>query len=311
MILEGRVVVNGHVVRELGTRADPRHDRIAVDGKPLPPKTGVPVVVMLHKPRNVMTTRSDPEGRRTVMDLLPAPLRRLRPVGRLDFDTSGVLLLSDDGDLINQLTHPTHGVVKVYEARVRGNVSDSEVRLLSRGVVLHDEAPSPGQRPTPGQRPPSGQRPSSSQRPPGGRRPARVDAVRTAPCKARVLLRTENNTVVEIRLREGRQRQVRRMMQAIGHPVSALRRVRFAGLGLEGMKPGEHRRLLPGEVKLLLRRVEKTAQRTALKQIARAEAETPAPPPRGGPPHAPVHPPAPHPPTPHPLAKKIAKKWTD
>ncbi|MDF2439788.1 MAG: rRNA synthase, partial [Abditibacteriota bacterium] len=213
MIAEGRVVVNGHVIRELGFKADPDVDRIVVDGHPLRLPSGPTTVVALHKPRGVMTTKDDPEGRATVMELLPTRLAHLHPVGRLDFETSGLLLLTDEGELTQKLTHPSHGVEKVYQARVRGNVSLDTVRKLENGVFLDDG--------------------------------------KTAPCRVRVRAQTERNALLEITLHEGRNRQVRRMLEAVGYPVSSLRRIRFGPIDLVGIAPGDHRILLPGEVHLL------------------------------------------------------------
>jgi 23S rRNA pseudouridine2605 synthase len=212
LIKEGRVSVNGHVITELGAKADPWNDRILVDGKPLHvPQTTT--VVVLHKPRGVVTTKDDPEGRTTVMQMLPARYKTLHPVGRLDFDTSGLLLLTDDGELTQLLTHPSHGVPKVYYARVRGKLQAETIRRLQEGIYLDDG--------------------------------------KTAPCRVRVRAETENNSLVEITLHEGRNRQVRRMLDAVGHQVSALRRVKFGSIGLMGLPAGGSRELLPGEVHML------------------------------------------------------------
>lgn len=213
MIGEGRVVVNGHVIREMGFKANPDADRIVVDGHPLQLPSGPATVIALHKPRGVMTTKDDPEGRPTVMGLLPVRLAPLHPVGRLDFETAGLLLLTDDGALTQKLTHPSHGVEKVYQARVRGNVALETVRKLESGIFLEDG--------------------------------------KTAPCRVRVRAQTERNALLEITLHEGRNRQVRRMLEAVGYPVSSLRRIRFGPIDLVGLAPGEHRVLLPGEVHLL------------------------------------------------------------
>ena len=215
LIAQGRVAVNGHFITEQGVKADPDKDKITVDGTPLKFEDKPPIVVVLHKPKYCITTRDDPEKRATVFDLLPHSYANLHPVGRLDFETSGVLLLSDDGALTHLLTHPSHGVEKVYEARVRGEVGPETVALLERGVKLEDGV--------------------------------------TAPCRVRVLAQREKNALVEITLREGRNRQVRRMLEAVGHAASSLRRVVLAGVELEGMAPGEHRELLPAEIKKLRR----------------------------------------------------------
>ncbi len=213
IIAEGRVSINGHIISELGTRADLSRDRIVVDGKPLTLPTGPSVVVMLHKPRGVITTRNDPERRSTVMELLPRKWENLHPIGRLDFDTSGLLLLTDDGELTQLLTHPSHGVEKTYQARVRGQVKGATVRLLQDGVRLEDGV--------------------------------------TAPCRVRVRAQTQNNALVEVTLREGKNRQVRRMLEAVGHQVSSLRRIKFGPIEIEGVVIGTYRQLLPGEVHML------------------------------------------------------------
>ena len=213
IIAAGRVSINGHIITELGTRADLSRDRVVVDGKPLTLPSGPSVVVMLHKPRGVMTTRHDPENRPTVMELLPRKWENLHPIGRLDFDTSGLLLLTDDGELTQLLTHPSHGVQKTYQARVRGQVKAATVHLLQDGVRLEDGV--------------------------------------TAPCRVRVRAQTQNNALVEITLGEGRNRQVRRMLEAVGHQVSSLRRIKFGPIEIEGVAIGTYRQLLPGEVHLL------------------------------------------------------------
>jgi 23S rRNA pseudouridine2605 synthase len=233
-ITAGRVSVNGHVIKELGVKADPLRDRIVVDGKPLVFSTKAPTVVLLHKPRGVVTTKSDPEKRDTVFDLLPKKFQSLHSIGRLDFDTAGVLLLTDDGDLTHLLTHPSHGVEKVYHARVRGELSAQTLKKLEGGVWIK-----------------SGDDES--------------EVIKTAPCRANVKVQTANNSLVEIALHEGRNRQIRKMLDALGHPVSALRRVSFAGIELEGLPSGAHRLLLDAEVHQLRKR--------AARQVERAERE--------------------------------------
>jgi 23S rRNA pseudouridine2605 synthase len=226
MITQGRVSVNGHVATELGTRADLSRDHVTLDGKPLSLPSAPPIVVLLHKPRGYVTTTRDPEGRPTVMDLLDRETRRkhphLHPVGRLDFDTSGVLLLTDDGDLTQLLTHPSHGIEKTYLARVPGPMPIETIRKLEQGIRLEDGV--------------------------------------TAPCRARVKAATDANIQLELTLREGRNRQVRRMLEAVGHPVKALRRVKFGGFDLKGLLSGHSRELLPGEVALLRKHAEAPAK---------------------------------------------------
>ncbi len=223
LIAAGRVSVNGHVITEPGQRADPSHDRITVDGQPLKLPTGPAIVLLMHKPTGVVTTRKDPEGRTTVTHLLPDKFKHLHPVGRLDYDTAGALLLTDDGSLTQLLTHPSHRVEKVYWARVKGHVSVATLKQLEAGVYLEDG--------------------------------------KTAPCRARVRAQTEHNALIQLTLHEGRNRQVRRMMEAVGHPVRALRRVRVAGLGLEELLPGTFRQLLPGEVHALRKAAEGKGQK--------------------------------------------------
>jgi pseudouridine synthase len=237
LITEGRVSVNGHVTTELGAKADPRADKIVVNGKPLVFSDAEKIVVLLHKPRGYVTTKSDPEGRATVLDLLPKKLAHLNPVGRLDFNTAGVLLLTDDGDLLHFLTHPSHGVDKVYHARVGGKVLPETIRKIESGIFIED-----GEK-----------------------------KVKTAPCRARVHAQTENNALVEITLHEGRNRQVRKMLEAVGHRVSSLRRVKFGNLELDEMPAGAYRTLLPGEVHALRKLAEK-----GVSKKSRAPQSTPA-----------------------------------
>lgn len=211
LILEGRVRVNGVVVDRLGVRVDPGRDRVEVDGKLLllEPKA----YIVLHKPKGVITSVRDPRGRRTVLDLLPRTGLRLYPVGRLDFDTSGLLLLTNDGELAFRLTHPSFGVEKVYVADVKGRITAEAIRRLERGVLLDDGL--------------------------------------TAPAKVRLLWRGKGASRIEIAIHEGRNRQVRRMAEAVGFPVIELVRVRFGPLTLGALKPGQHRSLRPGEVREL------------------------------------------------------------
>jgi len=213
LITRGEVSVNGHFLTEPGIKADPKRDKVVVSGRPLILSEKTTSVLLLHKPKNVMTTRDKREDRPTVFDLLPHKFRAFHPVGRLDFDTSGVLLLTDDGELTHLLTHPSHGAEKEYEARVRGEVGAGELDRLRKGVRLEDGV--------------------------------------TAPCFARVVGQTEKNALVLLRIKEGRNRQVRRMLDAVGHPVSSLRRTKFAGVELEGLSSGAFRVLLPGEIKAL------------------------------------------------------------
>jgi len=211
LIATGRVAVNGNVVTELGTKADPDKDTITLDGKPVGPAQEH-VYVLLNKPVGYTSTRSDPHATKTVMELVKGIDAFLYPVGRLDVDTSGLLILTNDGDLTKLLTHPSHEIDKTYVAVVRGRISASTLRQLERGVELED-----GQ---------------------------------TAPAKARLLgfKAASGESVVELVIHEGRKRQVRRMLGAVGYPVLRLARTRIGELELGGVKEGGYRFLTKREV---------------------------------------------------------------
>lgn len=216
LIVDGRVSVNGRVVTELGTKVDPDRDAVRVDGKRVGRAPRHRTYLLLNKPRGFVTTLSDPEGRPTVKDLLRGVRVRVYPVGRLDFDSEGLLLLTDDGDLSRDLMHPSSGVVKTYLAKVRGEPSPEALRRLERGV--------------------------------------RVEGRATLPAEAR-LARRGDNPWVEVRIVEGRNRQVRRMLEAVGHPVMRLRRVAYGPLALGKLPAGRLRPLTPSEVEALRRAV--------------------------------------------------------
>ncbi|BBA69902.1 pseudouridine synthase [Geobacter sulfurreducens] len=220
-ITEGRVAVNGTVVTELGSKADPERDRITVDGQPVRPAEKK-VYLILNKPVGYMTTLRDPEGRPIVTDLLKGLDVRVFPVGRLDYNTEGLLLLTNDGAWANRLAHPRHEVDKEYLVRVRGSVAKEQVRRLATGVEL-DDGP-------------------------------------TAPAKVEVSSQSDNNTWLSIVIHEGRYRQVRRMCEAVSLSVVRLRRVRYGAVSLGDLKPGEYRPLSPAEVAALAGR-EKREQR--------------------------------------------------
>ncbi len=214
LITQGRVRVNGQVVDQLGAKADAERDRIDVDGKPLRmPRAST--YVLLHKPGNVVTTASDEFGRRTVLELISGVQARLFPVGRLDYDAEGVLLLTDDGELAASLAHPSNEVPKVYRAKVRGPVPEEALEKLRRGVVLED-----GQ--------------------------AKGESVHRVP-----LRQPSNHEWIELTVSEGRHRMVKRMFEAVGYPVVRLRRVQFAGLTVEGLRPGQWRHLRKDELRAL------------------------------------------------------------
>lgn len=202
----------------LGSRADPATQVIAVNGRPLRLAQGHRYLA-LHKPVGFISTRRDPEGRPTVMSLIPERLRKLvYPVGRLDADSEGLLFLFDDGDLANALSHPRFHAPKLYHVLAAGNIGPKAIAQLRKGIVLEDGP--------------------------------------TAPAHVKVLSRLADATVVEITLHEGRKRQVRRMLEAVGHPVRRLVRVAIAGVELGDLPPGQCRELTPAEVERLRRAVE-------------------------------------------------------
>ena len=212
MITAGRVAVNGVVVTELGTKADPDQDMIVVDGRPLT-VTAAKRYILLYKPSGYMTTLKDPEGRPLVIDLLKGVGERVYPVGRLDYNSEGLLLLTSDGDWANRLAHPRYEIDKEYHVRVQGQVMPDQVARLSAGVTLEDG--------------------------------------RTAPATVMVLKESEHNTWISVTIHEGRYRQVRRMCEAVGLSVVRLRRNRYGFLNLAGLNPGEFRELTAEEAKRL------------------------------------------------------------
>jgi pseudouridine synthase len=229
LIAEGRVTVNGATIREMGVKADPAVDDIRVDGRRVK-APGRHRYILLYKPAGCVTTRSDPQRRRTVIDLLDGVREYVYPVGRLDYDTEGLLLLTNDGDLAAKLTHPRHGVERTYEAHVAGIPDDDDLERLRRGIPLD------------------------------GRRtlPADVVLLNASPADAGRHGR-EREGVLRLTIREGRNRQVRRMCDAVGHPVRKLRRTKFGPLTARRLHPGDWRELTAEEVEMLKRAA--TAQR--------------------------------------------------
>lgn len=210
LIAEGRVTVNGEVA-ELGRRVDPERDQVTVDGAPIGVRPDL-VHYLLNKPAGVVTTASDPQGRPTVMDLVPGE-PRVFPVGRLDLDTEGLLLLTNDGELANRIAHPSHGVPKEYLAEVAETPSRAALRRLREGVELSD----------------------------GLTAPAQVAAV--------------GPNLVRLVIHEGRNRQVRRMLDAVGHPVVRLIRTRIGPITDQKLRPGSWRELTNDELRSLERAV--------------------------------------------------------
>lgn len=213
IITAGRVAVNGKTVTILGTKADPDVDTITLDGKPVSVEKAR-IYILLNKPAGYVTTLSDPEGRPIVTDIIKDITERLFPVGRLDFNTEGLLLLTNDGNWANKLAHPSHEVVKEYQVKVRGEISSETLAKLSHGVKLDD----------------------------GWTAPAAVSIIRTV----------GKNSWLSIAIHEGRYRQVRRMCEAVGLLVARLTRTRYGNLHLDTLKPGEYRHLTPLEIQSLL-----------------------------------------------------------
>lgn len=221
LISGGRVRVNGKVASELGTKADARRDKIEVDGKRITREE--PVYYVLHKPRGVVSTLKDPEGRKTIRDLVADIPERVFPVGRLDYHTSGALLLTNDGDLAEALLRPKRNVPKTYIAKLVGHLGIPELDALRNGVVLDD-------------------------------------GYKTKPAELFVVRTEERHTWLQITLIEGKNRQIHRMGDAIGHPVRRLARVAFADLDTDGLRPGKYRPLDAKELLKLKKKYQKDAK---------------------------------------------------
>jgi len=213
LITAGKVMVNGEVVTELGVKADPTVDVITVSGKPI--KKEKKIYIMFNKPKGVITSVSDPQGRSVVTDYLKEIKERLYPVGRLDYDSEGLLLLTNDGDLAHKLTHPSHHVPKTYHATVERVPHGNALEKLQSGIKLED----------------------------GMTAPAEVEYHDIDP--------EGKFATIAITIHEGRNRQVRRMFDAIHHPVTRLKRISFAGLFLNNLQRGKHRNLSVEELGML------------------------------------------------------------
>jgi pseudouridine synthase len=213
LIEEGRIKVNGRVVDELGLKIDPARDRVVVGGRAIRGGDERPVYILLYKPAGQVVTVKDPFGRPTVMDLLPKLPARVYPVGRLDAESEGVLLLTNDGETAFRLIHPKHEIGKIYEVWISGEPTEGELEKLRAGIFLE------------------------------GRK--------TAPAQIQVLRRGSRRTLLRIGIHEGRKRELRKMFGALGYDVARLSRVRFAGLTLEGLRPGQWRFLKAREVETL------------------------------------------------------------
>jgi 23S rRNA pseudouridine2605 synthase len=241
-IREGRVQVNGRVA-SLGERADPESDAVRVDGKRVRPPATDKTYLLLNKPRGYVTTMSDPEKRDTVMDLIPGSLRAgVRPVGRLDVQTEGLLLLTDDGDLARDVTHPSMGCAKEYRVKVSGVPPESDLDRLRRGITLEGRST----------------------------RSCEIKPMRTTAGRG------EGNAWFTVTLREGRSRQIRRMFEAIGHQVSKLKRVAIGPIRDEKLLPGEMRRLTAEEVAALRASLARTPPTVPAPAPARRKPRRPA-----------------------------------
>ena len=232
MMKQGRVTVNGEVVRELGSKIDPTRDHVKVDGrhlKPAPPH----VFVMLNKPTGCLSSLTDPVGRPTVRDMLAGVRLRVFPVGRLDFDSEGLLLLTNHGEMAQALLHPRFHVPKTYLVKVKGLLSNEEIESLTEGVDLEDG--------------------------------------RTAPAVIKKVAKAPHNSWLEITIHEGRKHQVKRMLEAVGHPVLRLKRIRFGPLTLGDLRPGRFRYLTDQEANALRTLVRKRVAVAANGQGARGK----------------------------------------
>lgn len=210
LIAQGRVTVDGVRTTEMGTRVNPTLQEICLDGKPVRQRDKL-IYVLLNKPQGYVTTLSDPQGRPIVTSLLHGINVRLFPVGRLDFDTEGALILTNDGELSQKIQHPSHEVPKTYEAQVQRRPSTQALRQLERGILLEGRM--------------------------------------TAPAQLSVLSSNSSTSRIRITIHEGRKRQVRKMFQAIGHPVLHLRRIAYGGLLLQGLPLGQFRFLTAEDLK--------------------------------------------------------------
>jgi 23S rRNA pseudouridine2605 synthase len=228
MITAGEVTVNGRVVDTLGAKADPARDHIKVRGRLINPllEARENIYVLLNKPKGYLTSLADPENRPLVTELVPAPLGRLHPIGRLDFNTEGLLILTNDGELTNFITAARNRVAKVYEAKVKGVPPEAAIERLRRGIALDD-------------------------------------GVRTAPAEVKRIDESDTNAWFEVVLHEGRNQQIRRMFDAIGHSVVKLRRVRIGHLTSDHLAPKQWRFLTAAEVKRFFRTNQKTKSAAA------------------------------------------------
>ncbi|MBU2537445.1 MAG: rRNA pseudouridine synthase [Proteobacteria bacterium] len=212
LIRQGKVTVDGKVVTEMGCRVDPEKQVVAFEGRPLRQEEEK-IYLLLNKPRGYVTTLHDPQGRPIVTSLLTGITSRVFPVGRLDFDTEGALIMTNDGDFAERILHPRFEIERTYQATVRGLPPPEKIRLLEEGLELEGK--------------------------------------KTWPAKVEIISREPETTTLEITIHEGRKRQVRMMFQAIGHRVLALKRIAYGGLPLGGLPAGKYRRLTPADLALI------------------------------------------------------------
>jgi len=214
IIKEGKVTIDGIIIREKGYRVDDTASKICVDGKTITSQEKK-LYFLLNKPKNVVSTVKDTHKRKTVLDIIGVRDSRLYPVGRLDKDTTGLIIITNDGDLTYRLSHPRFEVEKEYMVKIDSNISDEKIKKLERGVTIDDKV--------------------------------------TYPCSAKVIKSGEKESIISVILHEGMKREIRRMFEAIGYNVLELDRVRYAGLVIGKLKRGEHRVLTESEVKTLLK----------------------------------------------------------
>jgi pseudouridine synthase len=212
LIESGRVMVNGRIVRTLGTTIDDLKDRVEVGGRAVRP-LDQRIYLMLHKPPGYLVTRKDPHNRPNVMALLPPGLRAVFPVGRLDLDSEGLLLLTNDGELAHRLMHPRYGIIKHYRVKVKGRPAEASLSKLRQGI--------------------------------------NIDGKKTAPARIVLVSAGTHSSVLDVEIHEGRKREIRRMFESQGNPVQTLKRLRFAGLPLGKLKAGTWRHLRSDEVRKL------------------------------------------------------------
>ncbi|MCA1022717.1 pseudouridine synthase [Halobacillus litoralis] len=221
MILDGKVKVNGETITELGTKVG-KNDDVEVEGVPIDKEE--PVYFMLYKPRGVISSVSDDKGRKVVTDFLPEVKERIFPIGRLDYDTSGLILLTNDGDFANMLMHPSHEVNKVYIAKTKGIPTQEQLKQLKKGITVDGEY------------------------------------LKAVHAKINSTDSKKNTAIVQVILHEGKNRQVRRMFDTLGFPVDKLKRERYGTLDLKGLNAGDYRPLKPFEVKQLRQLAEENVE---------------------------------------------------